>query len=334
MNDLVRADSQTLLPTDIADVLINGDLAKLSPENKIIYYTNLCKSLGLNPITKPFAYMKLGGKEVLYALKDATDQLRKLYKVSAEVTDTKQVGDVYVVQTKVTMPDGRSDGATGAVNIKGLFGDSLANALMKAETKSKRRATLSICGLGLLDESEIETIPKQAIAESNGNGVEKKKGLSFVQCKQLYDAAASHFKENRTVGMAGAMGEELVRKHLTNQYRKLRTSDLSEQEHAEFLAFLKAWTPEQELDEVERVGKKEVISDHDDHTPPTVQPNPADMITSAQTVKIMKELFKTHDKSRVDEFIKNILTEQFGKTTIKELTKREASEFISYLLEG
>ena len=30
---------------------------------------------------------------------------------------------------------------------------------MKAETKAKRRATLSICGLGMLDETEIETIP-------------------------------------------------------------------------------------------------------------------------------------------------------------------------------
>jgi len=29
---------------------------------------------------------------------------------------------------------------------------------MKAETKAKRRGTLSICGLGMLDESELETI--------------------------------------------------------------------------------------------------------------------------------------------------------------------------------
>lgn len=34
----------------------------------------------------------------------------------------------------------------------------MANALMKAETKAKRRVTLSICGLGLLDESEIDTM--------------------------------------------------------------------------------------------------------------------------------------------------------------------------------
>src|SRR5690606_24912460 len=35
----------------------------------------------------------------------------------------------------------------------------LANAYMKAETKAKRRVTLSICGLGWLDETETETIP-------------------------------------------------------------------------------------------------------------------------------------------------------------------------------
>lgn len=34
--------------------------------------------------------------------------------------------------------------------------EALANALMKAETKAKRRVTLSIAGLGLLDESELE----------------------------------------------------------------------------------------------------------------------------------------------------------------------------------
>ena len=31
---------------------------------------------------------------------------------------------------------------------------------MKAETKAKRRVTLSICGLGMLDETEVETVPQ------------------------------------------------------------------------------------------------------------------------------------------------------------------------------
>ena len=41
-----------------------------------------------------------------------------------------------------------------------------ANVLMKAETKAKRRATLSILGLGMLDETEIETIPAAAKSEA------------------------------------------------------------------------------------------------------------------------------------------------------------------------
>ena len=50
----------------------------------------------------------------------------------------------------------------GAVSIKGLQGENLANALMKAETKAKRRVTLSLAGLGWLDETEnvaVEHVP-------------------------------------------------------------------------------------------------------------------------------------------------------------------------------
>src|SRR6516162_3098534 len=56
------------------------------------------------------------------------------------------------------MPNGRIDTSIGAVSIGGLKGDNKCNALMKAETKAKRRLTLSICGLGMLDETEIETV--------------------------------------------------------------------------------------------------------------------------------------------------------------------------------
>jgi hypothetical protein len=46
-----------------------------------------------------------------------------------------------------------------------LKGDALANALMKAETKAKRRVTLSLAGLGWLDETEIASIPDVRIGE-------------------------------------------------------------------------------------------------------------------------------------------------------------------------
>ncbi len=51
----------------------------------------------------------------------------------------------------------RTDESIGAVPLPTSPADK-ANAMMKAETKAKRRVTLSICGLGMLDETEIETI--------------------------------------------------------------------------------------------------------------------------------------------------------------------------------
>ncbi len=139
--------------------LVAGDLSKLTVEERLSYYRKTCESLGLNELTKPFAYISLNGKLVLYALRDATDQLRKLHKVSITIVSRERVEDVYVVTAQATLPDGRIDESTGAVTLGNLKGDSLANALMKAETKAKRRVTLSIVGLGILDESELETIP-------------------------------------------------------------------------------------------------------------------------------------------------------------------------------
>jgi hypothetical protein len=147
---------------DVAAVealLVSGDLSKLDAEQRVYYYGKTCQSLGLNPLTRPFDYINLNGKLVLYARKDATEQIRKIRGVSIEINETKAVEGVFVVVAKATDRDGRIDSATGAVNIQGLRGDALANAMMKAETKAKRRVTLSIAGLGLLDETELETIP-------------------------------------------------------------------------------------------------------------------------------------------------------------------------------
>lgn len=156
MNNLTTGPeiSQKLM----ADVLVMKNTKNLSAEQKVSYLQALCGSLGLNPLTSPFEFMNLGGKEVVYARRDATDQLRKIYKVSVRITAKETIEGIHIVTAEASTPDGRVDASTGAVNIQGLKGEALANALMKAETKAKRRATLSICGLGFLDETETETI--------------------------------------------------------------------------------------------------------------------------------------------------------------------------------
>lgn len=134
--------------------LIEGDLSRLSAAERTAYYGKVCESLGLNPLTKPFEYIKLNGRLVLYARRDCTDQLRRLHTVSVKIVAREKLEDVYVVTAQATTPDGRSDESIGAVTVGALKGDALANAIMKAETKAKRRVTLSICGLGVLDETE------------------------------------------------------------------------------------------------------------------------------------------------------------------------------------
>lgn len=147
----------------IESLLIKGDLSVLNEAQRVQYYRAVCDSVGLNPLTKPFDYIMLNGKLTLYAKRDATDQLRKIHAVSIQISSRETIEGVYVVTARAKLPSGREDESTGAVTITGLKGDNLANAFMKAETKSKRRATLSICGLGLLDETEVSTINEMPV---------------------------------------------------------------------------------------------------------------------------------------------------------------------------
>lgn len=153
--ELARTDTAAVMER----VLMVGDLSKLSAAERVSYYLTTCESLGLNPATRPFDYITLQGKMQLYARRDAADQLRRRDKISITITAREKVDDVYVVTARATAPDERTDEAIGAVPLAGLRGEALANAFMKAETKAKRRVTLSICGLGFTDESEVDSIP-------------------------------------------------------------------------------------------------------------------------------------------------------------------------------
>jgi len=144
-------------------LVIHGDLSKMNEQQKVAYYMEFCHTLGLNPITQPFAILKFQGKEILYAKKDATEQLRNSRGISVVDLTNVIAGGCCVTTCKVKDKVGKTDMATGVVNIEGLKGENLANAMMKAETKAKRRATLSICGLGMMDESEIQSVDANAV---------------------------------------------------------------------------------------------------------------------------------------------------------------------------
>jgi len=159
MNTVEKAAPQQPTAQTVEDVIARGDLSNLSPAQRVIHYHNVCRSLGLNPVTQPFAYITLSGKLTLYAKRDACDQLRKLHGINIQIPDRTVHDGLLTVHAKATDKTGRTDEDLGVVSIAGLRGEAASNAVMKAVTKAKRRVTLSICGLGFLDETEVEDVP-------------------------------------------------------------------------------------------------------------------------------------------------------------------------------
>ena len=139
-------------------VLGTGDLSKLTTQQRVEYLVATCKSLGLNPLTRPIRFLSLNGQIQIYFTRDGTDQLRSSRNITLHVVDKSIDAGVFSVTVRARTKDGREDEDIGAVVLP-ASGDSRANALMKAITKAKRRVTLSICGLGQTDESELDTMP-------------------------------------------------------------------------------------------------------------------------------------------------------------------------------
>jgi hypothetical protein len=156
-------------------LILTDDLSRLTPQERADYYLAVCERLGLDPLLKPLAFLRRDKVDertrqkstevILYALRGATEQLRQQRGITIDIVSRERLDNVYIVVARGTLPDGRRDEAIGASPLvssegKELSARSIANAIMGAETKAKRRVTLSLCGLGMLDESEADTMPE------------------------------------------------------------------------------------------------------------------------------------------------------------------------------
>jgi hypothetical protein len=161
-NGALAIDDRALLA-----LVTEGDCGKLTEAQKLSYYRARCDAAGLDYRAQPFQFVKLNNKLVLYALKACSEQLAakhglsvRLVETPADVQELAASGGCRAFTARVTGKDGRETDDVGVVTIKSASGDTLANAIMKGATKAKRRAVLAHCGLGMLDETEIETIPR------------------------------------------------------------------------------------------------------------------------------------------------------------------------------
>lgn len=174
----------------LSKVLLRGDLSGLTDAEKFRYAMGFAEAVGLNPATMPFQILSLQGKERLYADKGTAEQLRASRGLSFGKPEFRYLPDDGIVAVDISITDGtRTDYEEGAVYVGGLQGEALANARMKALTKAKRRATLSFCGLGMLDETEVETI---AGAETTPVPAEPAGRCSEAQIATIRTMSRSH----------------------------------------------------------------------------------------------------------------------------------------------
>lgn len=157
------------IPEALDRVLQMGDFTPLTMRQRSIFLYKLAQRLELNPLTKPFDFIVANNKTILYANRTCADQLRRRDRIKSEVlyAGLLQLGDklddtVYVVRVKLW--DGeRSEEAVGCIGIAGLTGEGLSNAIMKCHTKAIRRGTLSFCGLGFIDSTEVDSIEPMGV---------------------------------------------------------------------------------------------------------------------------------------------------------------------------
>ena len=232
----------SLSPELLHKVLMEGDLSKFSKEEQMLYVLDICQYLKLNPATRPFILVTMDKKLVLYATKDCAEQLRNANDVSTSLHDGKVEYGVYTVKCIATAR-GRREEAIGAVPFEKEGGEwesyeyrgekksrwradgsvaqlspiDRANAIKKAETQAKRRATFGLLGLSAFaarneaieemeDRIDVEILNPEleqmtaaiydALPETIGPGA-KPEGVSDA----TYENYAAVFSEARAAGI-------------------------------------------------------------------------------------------------------------------------------------
>jgi len=172
--------------------IASGDYSRLDDAQRGDVVLALCRATGLNPLTKPFDFLKLQGKLILYANRNAGDQLAAQHRITRKIVRGPEIVDVggkklVLCVCEASTPDGRTEHATATVDLADPCG--LANVYMKAETKAKRRAALAVTGLSILDESEArDTGPR--VDAANDNAPEAKPGELPAPAPRASDALA------------------------------------------------------------------------------------------------------------------------------------------------
>jgi hypothetical protein len=159
----------------IEKVVLKGDLNGLTPVERVQFNFALCRTLGLNPLTHPIDYLESEGKLKIYVNSIGIAQLRAKHGISTAIVRSQKDDEFIYTTARAIDRSGRFEESTAIIPLtdnygKKLTGKNKANAIMKAETKAKRRATLALCGIPWTDgdnpiKSEFFDPPQDVLPE-------------------------------------------------------------------------------------------------------------------------------------------------------------------------
>jgi hypothetical protein len=143
----------------------------------------LCRSLGLNPRSRPFDWLVLDNRLVLYPNKSCAEQIRAAHQISVKVLRREPVGELFVVEVEGRTPAGRTDVSSKYVPLTKwdrqsgrhvrLSSSELSNAYAKAETGAKRRLAFSMVGLAALPDPDELKGARPVVVDGTGAVIER-----------------------------------------------------------------------------------------------------------------------------------------------------------------
>lgn len=154
-------EKDVTLNQEIQDVLTKdaGRCDRLNDEQRADYINYLCSKIGIEPTFRPIDLIPTKNGIKPYLNKGAGELIRDKRRISVDDMEIKEIGNMWLVTCRVRSFDGRCDTDMGVCLKNGTDKSpmNLNDSLMKAVTKAKRRATLSMCGLGAIIEEAHPT---------------------------------------------------------------------------------------------------------------------------------------------------------------------------------
>ena len=145
----------------IAKVALTGNLADLTPPERVAYMEMRCRVAGLEAAAKPFDLITTFDKEgnmivSLHPNAEAAAQLVSSRKISVRLLDRETQADGMLIIVRAETPDGQYRDDLAYAALAGLSGVAYGNAVKRTYTQASRRAVLRLAGLGgtLTDDME------------------------------------------------------------------------------------------------------------------------------------------------------------------------------------